>query len=184
TDPPVYYQITTTAQLTGNVRVCLNWVEGQIVNESNVTMFHFEGGIWIDITDPSSRDPVNNTVCGNSAGLSPFTLFETKYPFTGFFQPVDNAPVFKKAKTGSAVPVKYSLGGDRGLDIFAAGYPRAVLIQCETGSPLNDIEQTATAGGSTLLYDSTTGQYVYVWKTERAWAGSCRQLQVRLNDGE
>jgi hypothetical protein len=24
---------------------------------------------------------------------------------------------------------------------------------------------------------------VYVWKTEKSWAGSCRQLNVRLIDG-
>jgi len=26
-------------------------------------------------------------------------------------------------------------------------------------------------------------QYIYVWKTARSWAGSCRQLVVRLDDG-
>jgi hypothetical protein len=40
-----------------------------------------------------------------------------------------------------------------------------------------------SAGLSSLSYDDTTGQYSYVWKTEKAWAGTCRQLVVRLSDG-
>lgn len=44
------------------------------------------------------------------------------------------------------------------------------------------IEQTVTAGGSTLNYDVTVGQYIYVWKTEKAWAGTCRQLVIKLTD--
>ena len=38
-----------------------------------------------------------------------------------------------------------------------------------------------TAGGSSLAFDS--GQYIYVWKTNKAWAGTCRQLVVKLTDG-
>ena len=46
-----------------------------------------------------------------------------------------------------------------------------------------DIEQTVTASNSSLSYNATTQQYTYVWKTDKAWAGTCRQLIVRLVDG-
>jgi hypothetical protein len=39
------------------------------------------------------------------------------------------------------------------------------------------------AGGSSLNYDATADQYIYVWKTDKAWANSCRQLRVKLADG-
>jgi hypothetical protein len=32
-------------------------------------------------------------------------------------------------------------------------------------------------------YDATAGQDVYVWKTDKAWAGTCRKLTVTLKDG-
>ena len=32
--------------------------------------------------------------------------------FSGFFQPVDNPPVFNKVKAGQAIPVKFSLQGN------------------------------------------------------------------------
>ena len=84
---------------------------------------------------------------------------------------------------GRAIPVKFSLSGNKGLDIFAAGYPVSQQIACSDGAPLIDIEQTVTAGGSSLSYDAATDTYTYVWKTENSWAGTCRQLIVRLNDG-
>jgi hypothetical protein len=184
TSPPVYYDIVTTATFSGSVDVCLHWTEGQISNETKVRIFHRDAGQWIDITDPASRDTVGNMVCGTAASLSPFTLFETTYIFTGFLQPLDNLPTVNSVKAGSAVPIKFSLGEFQGLDILAAGYPRAVLIQCSTGAPLDTIEETETAGGTGLSYDASTGLYKYVWKTEKAWAGSCRLVELRLDDGE
>jgi hypothetical protein len=108
--------------------------------------------------------------------------------FTGFFSPVDNPGpgpsfVFNKVKAGSAIPVKFSLDGDQGLDIFAAGYPKSERVDCTMASSLDNIEQTVTAGGSSLSYDPATDHYTYVWKTDKAWSGSCRKLIVRLSDG-
>jgi hypothetical protein len=105
------------------------------------------------------------------------------YDFTGFFQPVDNSPVLNSVKAGSSVPVKFSLAGNQGLDIFLSGYPISRQFACETSAPSDDIEQTLTAGGSSLSYDATADQYNYVWKTNKAWAGTCRQLVVILKDG-
>jgi hypothetical protein len=45
------------------------------------------------------------------------------------------------------------------------------------------LEETVTAGNSSLAYDPMADQYIYVWKTEPGWAGTCRQLVVQLNDG-
>jgi hypothetical protein len=105
------------------------------------------------------------------------------WEFGGFKQPVDARPTLNSLKAGAAVPVKFSLGGDRGLDIFAPGYPKSQVIACDSAADVDGIEQTLSAGGSTLSYDATTGMYTYVWKTDKAWAGSCRQLVLGLADG-
>ena len=44
-------------------------------------------------------------------------------------------------------------------------------------------KQTVTAGNSSLSYSAGNDQYNYVWKTEKGWAGTCRQLVVKLIDG-
>lgn len=105
------------------------------------------------------------------------------YDFSGFFQPVDNPPVVNTVKAGSAVPVKFSLNGNRGLDIFEPGSPASQQVACDSSAPVDAIEETVASGGSTLTYDPSTDQYSYIWKTQKAWASSCRTLVLVLNDG-
>ena len=104
-----------------------------------------------------------------------------RYNFTGFFSPVANPPTLNSVNAGKAVPVKFSLSGDKGLNIFAAGNPYSVSFNCNTNDPGVDVTETLNAGGSSLSFDN--GQYIYVWKTQSSWAGSCRQLILTLNDG-
>lgn len=105
------------------------------------------------------------------------------YDFGGFFSPVDNPDMLNRVQAGSAIPVKFSLSGDQSLDVFAVGYPRSQQIECDSTAPVDKIEQTVTAGDSGLYYDASLDQYTYVWKSARAWSGTCRQLVMKLNDG-
>lgn len=106
-----------------------------------------------------------------------------QYNFAGFFPPVANLPALNVVQAGRAIPVKFSLSGDKGLGIFTAGSPSSGPIACNSSDPATVLEETVTAGGSSLSYNLTTDQYNYVWKTEQAWAGTCRQLVLQLNDG-
>jgi hypothetical protein len=106
------------------------------------------------------------------------------YALQGFFAPVDNPPALNLLKAGSAVPVKFSLGGDFGLNVLAAGFPQSQAVSCTASSSIEAIEETVTAGSSSLSYDLPTGQYTYVWKTEKAWTGNCRRLTLKLSDGQ
>lgn len=59
--------------------------------------------------------------------------------------------------------------------------PFTVALNCDTNSTGVEVTETLTAGGSSLNFGGD--QYNYVWKTERSWAGTCRQLVLTLNDG-
>jgi len=111
-----------------------------------------------------------------------FTAVTGGFTFSGFFAPIDNLPVVNSMKAGASVPVKFSLGGYHGLSIFAPGFPVSQLMACQ-GAVEAAVEQTVTAGGSSLRYDAATDQYTYVWKTEKAWDNTCRQLTIKLSDG-
>ena len=104
------------------------------------------------------------------------------YRFSGFRSPVDTGAV-NVAKAGSAIPVKFSLSGNAGLGIFADDSPSSRAIACASGLPTDLIEETTVANGSGLSYESGGDQYNYVWKTSKAWSGTCRELNVKLADG-
>jgi hypothetical protein len=125
----------------------------------------------------ASEDAVGN------ASAEATCSYAVIYRWAGFFQPVDNLPTQNTVKAGSAVPVKFSLGGYQGMGVLAAGYPTSNVAACDASASDDPLELTLTAGNSSLSYDATADQYVYVWKTDKSWAGQCRQLRVKLADG-
>ena len=139
--------------------------------------------VYIGCTSPSSQPFIGMI---DEVRIWNFALSQDQlgkiYDFAGFFSPVENPPMGNMVKAGRAIPVKFSLNGDQGLDnIFVPGYPKSIPIKCDGAEAIGEIEDTLTAGGSSLSYDA--GQYIYVWKTEKDWAGTCRQLVVKLIDG-
>jgi hypothetical protein len=125
---------------------------------------------------------VTATYQGKTAAAS-LTVTGTQYSFIGFLSPIDNLPVVNAAKAGSSLPINFSLQGNQGLDIMAAGYPASQQVACLSGAPEDQVEQLATAGASGLQYDAQTDVYTYVWKSDKSWGGKCRQLVVMLKDG-
>ncbi len=105
------------------------------------------------------------------------------FSFRGFFSPVDASPALNDANAGSVVPMKFSLGGDRGLDVIVPTFPTSRPIACDGASGRSVEDLTGTVGNKVLRYDSTTDQYAYLWKTEKRWAGTCREFFIRLTDG-
>jgi hypothetical protein len=135
-------------------------------------------------TSTAGIKSVTCTATDNAGNTATATIsYQVAYSFAGFFSPVDNLPMLNTVKAGQAIPVKFSLGGDQGLDLFAPGYPKVQQIACDSSVPGDAIEETVTAGSSGLQYDPATQTYTYVWKTQKSWAGSCRQLVLRLADG-
>jgi Predicted extracellular nuclease len=104
------------------------------------------------------------------------------FPFRGFFSPVEPAPAFNAAKAGQMIPLKFSLGGDRGLDIFSQG-PTVTPVACPTSAAGTAGAAMAATAASHLHYDTSSDQYVYSWKTDKVWAGSCVKLSFLLVDG-
>jgi hypothetical protein len=116
---------------------------------------------------------------GNAATKS--VTYSVVYDFHGFFSPVKNLPAVTRWKAGLPVPVRFSLDGFRGARPEADGYPRST--SCGGG----DVEQPARAAQGkrkgAFDYDRRADRYSMLWKTDRKWAGSCREFVLRLDDG-
>ncbi len=182
-DPATYYEIETTATFDGLVTICITYAGVSFAEETALRLFHFDAGgsAWEDVT--TSLDTDADVICGRTDSFSPFAIVAPDFTFSGFFAPVDNLPTLNRAKAGSAIPVRFRLGGDFGLDVFASGFPISQAITCETGTPVDAIESTVSPGTSTLAYDPATGVYQYAWKSSKGWANSCRKLVLRFADG-
>jgi hypothetical protein len=182
TGPVLSLPANITKQATSNSQVTVNFtatandlVDGsRPVNCAPASGTSFSVGTTT--VNCSSSDSRGNTSNGS------FTV-TVNFGWTGFFRPVDNPDTVNSVKAGSAVPVKFSLAGNQGLNIFAPNFPTSQKITCDAHDPVDAIEETVTAGGSSLSYDSSLDQYNYVWKTDKAWAGTCRQLTVKTADG-
>ncbi len=139
-------------------------------------------------TAPANSAPATYTVKVRVTDVGGLTAVATAqvsviWHFTGFFSPVDNLPTFNVVNSGRAIPIKFSLGGNQGLGIFAPGYPASVPITCDTAVSTGAMEPTSTAGASGLQYSPGADKYTYVWKTEKSWSNSCRQFVLKLTDG-
>jgi hypothetical protein len=138
-------------------------------------------------TWPTDQRGSPRLVDGNLDGSAVCDLgayeYSQLFAFSGFLAPVDNLPTINEVKAGRAVPVTFSLDGYFGLTILAPNSPSSQKVTCDSGAPVSDVEQTVAAGSSGLSYDAASDTYTYVWKTDKTWAGSCRQLVVQLSDG-
>ena len=149
-------------------------------NSGATSCIHAEAGYYVPVSAAIAQTqcPAGTSSLGGATACT-LTLFS----FSGFLQPVDTLPALNQVKAGQGIPVKFSLGGNQGLNILASGSPSSQLIACDSSAALDTIEQTVTAGSSSLSYDAATNIYTYVWKTDKSWANTCRQLKVTLTDG-
>ena len=103
------------------------------------------------------------------------------YDFVGFQPPVANPPSLNTANAGVSIPIKFSLGGNLGLDVLF-GSPFVRQFACATRVPSATTEPAA-AGSEGLTYDPATDTYKYPWKTSKGWANTCRTFEITFDDG-
>ena len=118
---------------------------------------------------------------GNGCDIGAYELIDQAYGFTGFFAPVSNAPSVNVVKAGQAIPIIFTLGGNWGLNILTDA-PGSQPVACGSSLSYGTVTDTVTAGNSSFSYNSATGLYTYVWKTDKAWANTCRRLIFNFND--
>jgi len=144
-------------------------------------------GAPIDTATPGDHTfTVNATdAAGNPATRSVTYRVEERFrfDFDGFYWPVLNRPRVNVVRAGSYVPIRFSLDGYHGRDVIAGGYPRSREVACGSTSDVDGGKRARAAGRWKLRYKPRRDLYVFLWKTDRDWAGECRQFILKLDDG-
>jgi hypothetical protein len=79
-NPPIYYEISTTATFAGNAQVCFSYTAAQFTGpESSLRLLHDDHGTWVDVT--TSQDLANHILCGQVTSFSPFTIGVGSIPY-------------------------------------------------------------------------------------------------------
>ncbi len=112
-------------------------------------------------------------VAQNSATAS--SAYRVIYDFSGFFPPVAAFPTANPVKAGEGIPLKFSLHGNRGSDVFASGSP--------TWAPCDSSSGGSTPATGSLSYNAALDRYTFLAATSKTWAGTCSDLTVTLRDG-
>jgi hypothetical protein len=107
------------------------------------------------------------------------------YLFSGFFSPVDNLPALNLANAGQAIPVKWAITTLNNVvvsDSTSFVSLESYQVACATNDPLTTPIEEYAAGGSGLQYVGN-GNWQFVWKTPKTYAGTCRVILLNLSDG-
>jgi hypothetical protein len=112
--------------------------------------------------------------------------YRVVYPWLGFLPATAG---WRSAVAGQKLALSFTIGAYAGpyplLELPTGGrYPVSVdASPCASQPPTAPPAGTQTQTAGRLTYDAATDRYTYVWKTDSAWAGTCRLFIVRLNDG-
>ena len=109
--------------------------------------------------------------------------YTVRYAWNGFFAPVSNSGSgLNLVHAGDLIKIGFSLNGNYGLFVLAAGSPTSVAVSCPADTP-HLVAGAHEGTPSGLVYGLGSSHYFYGWETSAAWAGTCRQFQLQLNDG-
>jgi hypothetical protein len=168
---------------------------GQVIN-ADYTCTDTDSGIASCSGPVANGSPIDTATVGtrqfkvtatdNEGNAAEAThTYSVEYDFAGFFSPVDNLPVVNSGNAGRTFPIKWRVANASGTPVTSLASFVSMLdspIACD-GAPVDVLEeQLSSTTGAALHYDAAADQFVFNWKTQKAWIG-CRLLQLTLADG-
>lgn len=141
-------------------------------------------GALIDTSSPGGKT-FTVTAADRAANATSVThAYSVHYNFTGFTTPIRSG--INQVNGGRTVPVKFSLADANAAFVTTlASFVSltSTAAACDTGEVFNIEGEAESSTQTTIRYDAGTNQFIYNWKTENGWAGSCRNVTLTLADG-
>jgi streptogramin lyase len=86
-------------------------------------------------------------------------------------------PAVNDVAAGSAVPIWFNLGDVSAVSASASTSPTSTPVDCTTLAPTGAAVPASVSPTGTK---ASNGRVMYVWKTDKAWAGSCRAFTLGI----
>jgi hypothetical protein len=139
-------------------------------------------GGYASTVGPHTLTAKANDQAGNPA-IASLNYDVSAWTIRGFYQPVDMNGIFNVTKNGSTVPFKFEIfaGSNELTDVAYIKSFTYAMIACDASAVFDELEMTAP-GGTSLRYDSASGQFIYNWKTPNT-AGKCYRATMITADG-
>jgi extracellular elastinolytic metalloproteinase len=114
----------------------------------------------------------------------------------GFLSPITpdtSYPALNQMVAGDARPLRFTADGQTTLDLLASNSPYSRKVDCTTFKPVQldpprltpkAYPEATTPPGKSGLTINAQGVYHYSWKTDTAWAGTCREFVLTRTDGK
>jgi len=131
-------------------------------------------GAPADTATVGTRTFTVNATDGAQNASTASSVYRVIYAFSGF-QLVAAFPAINAAKAGEGIPIKFSLNGYRGTDLFMPGSPAWTPCDSPAAGP--------TAAAGSLSYNKSGDRYTFLAMSDKSWAGTCADLTVTFRDG-
>jgi hypothetical protein len=110
--------------------------------------------------------------------------YRVAYGFSGFLAPVEDPPAVNQARAGRTIPVAWRLTDAGGAPIAdASSFVGLTATAATCGAGTGPGGTTEISSGRSGLQYLGDGAWQFNWKTQKAYAGSCRVLSLNLADG-
>jgi hypothetical protein len=146
-DPPVFYDISTTASFT-SVEVCIRYDETSIgVPETDLALLHHASGsgTWVNVTTSVNYD--DNVICGTVTSLSPFAIARPTTVGVG------DGPLPARVAFGLAHP-----NPSQGVTRFTLALPRELAVRVRIHDAAGRVVRTLARGQA-----MPPGTHTLVW---------------------
>ena len=130
--------------------------------------------IAVRATAPTGLTATDETTVSISA-------IDDDFAFDGF-RGLKNLPDVNESNTGTQF-IRFSLGGNQGLDIFKNDHPMSASYPCGSTPPSTGNEPTRLQGENGFRYDAGADEYTFKWNIDKSWKNTCRVFVLGLSDG-
>jgi tripartite motif-containing protein 71 len=123
-NPPLFYDVSTTAGYLATLTVCVSYAPTRYGSIANLSLLHYENGSWLDIT--TSNNTISHVICGNVSSLSPFVVAERNIAYTLTYSADANGTI-------SGATTQTVNAGGSGSQVTAVAHPGYHFVSWSDG---------------------------------------------------